>query len=188
MSPNARCSRFADRCRRWNSARSRSETVSVECFQHVAEAFGLDPHLVTAWSTQRLQVPSLVHQSFMPPIEFARAVGFQSLLVLTPLITLQPRSLLDPARQCPDKALCPNRAQAANQAAIIQRLPLIDLLADHALRPCVVSLPPRIFHEDIIVARGAERAVQPGNFLLQTQPLAHRPRSMQRTLRRRAIG
>src|SRR6185295_12691996 len=129
-----------------------------QCFQHIAEALGLDPDLMTARRTQRLQVPSLAYQSLMPPVEPARAVGPQSLRVLTPPITLDPRPLLDPTRQRRDKALCTDGTQAADQAAVVPRLPLIDLLADHAPSPRVVSLAPGVFHEDIIVARGAERA------------------------------
>ena len=90
--------------------------------------------------------------------------------MLAPLVALQPRSLPDPARQCRDQALRPDGAQAANQPAVILHLALVEALADHALRPCAVSFAARIFHDDIAVARGTERAVQPVDFLLQTQP------------------
>ena len=53
---------------------------------------------------------------------------------------------------------------------MIPGLALIELLAADALRPGAVSLAARIFDDDVAVARGAERTVQPGDLLLQTQP------------------
>ena len=116
-------------------------------------------------------MPALAGQPFVPPVEFTRAVGLESFRVLAPLVTLQPRSLPDPACHCPDQALRPSGAQAAHQAAVVPRLALCKLLADHALRPCAVSLAACIFHDDIAVARGAERSIQPGDFPLQAPPL-----------------
>src|SRR5205823_1689375 len=116
-------------------------------------------------------MPALAGQPFVPPVEFTRAVGLQSFRVLAPLVTLQPRSLSDPACHCCDQALRPSGAQAAHQAVVVPRLALCKLLADHALRPCAVSLAACIFHDDIAVARGTDRSIQPGDFLLQAPPL-----------------
>jgi hypothetical protein len=79
--------------------------------------------------------------------------------------------LPDPGHHGRDQALRTSGAQAANQAAVILRLALIDLLACHALSPGAVSLAARIFHDDIAIARGPERTVQPGDLLLQPNPL-----------------
>ena len=54
---------------------------------------------------------------------------------------------------------------------MIPHLTVVERLADHVLRPRAVSLVARILLGDIAVARGAERAVQPGDLLLQAQPL-----------------
>src|SRR5512134_3863632 len=104
-------------------------------------------------------MPTLADQPFVPAVEFARAIGLQSLRVLAPLVALQPRSLSDPARHGRDQALRPNGTQTANQTAVILHLALVEARADHALRPYAVSLAARIFHDDIAVARGTERAV-----------------------------
>src|SRR5215203_2738903 len=106
----------------------------------------------------------------MPAVEFARAIGLQGLRVVPPLIARHPGSLPDPACQCGDEALRTSGAQAAHQAAVILHLAVIEALTDHVLRPRAISLAARIFHDDVAVARGAERAVQPGDLLLQPKP------------------
>src|SRR4051794_13439906 len=141
-----------------------------QCFKHVAEAFSLDPQPVAARRSQRLQAFPLADQPFVPAVEFARAIGLQNFRVLALLVTLQPRSPPDPARHGRDQALRPSGTQRAHQAAVVLRLALFELLANHGLRPRAVSLAARIFHDDIAVAGGAERAIQPGDFLLQAQP------------------
>src|SRR6185436_14582876 len=141
-----------------------------QCFKHIAEPFNLDPQPVTARRPQSLQAVPLADQPLVPAVEFAGTIGLQGFRVLAPLITLQPRSLSDPARHGRDQALRPSGTQAAHQAAVVLRLALFELFADHGLRPCAVSLAACIFHDDIAVAGGAERAIQPGNFLLQAPP------------------
>lgn len=81
-----------------------------------------------------------------------------------------PRPAPDPARQIVDQALKPRGSQAANQPTMIPRLARIKILTDHDVGPCPVPLAARIFHDDVGVARGAERYVQPGDFLLEAEP------------------
>src|SRR3954452_14770894 len=136
-------------------------------FKHVAEAFNLDPQPVTARRIQGLQAFSLANEPLVPAVELARAIGLQSHRVLAPLVTIQPRAMPDPARHGRDQALRPSGEQAAHQAAVVLRLALFELLADYGLRPCAVSLAARIFHDDVAVTGGAERAIQPGDLFLQ---------------------